>query len=95
MAKDSDIIRSELPLRIIELKESVLEDNNKDAQELRETLRSRKTCLINLMSGPGSGKTSTLLALQPYLEGTRRRFCRRVSPLSSFIQAECAIWTRT
>ena len=67
MAKDSDIIRSELPLRIIELKESVLEDNNKDAQELRETLRSRKTCLINLMSGPGSGKTSTLLALQPYL----------------------------
>ena len=72
MAKDSDIIRSELPLRIIELKESVLEDNNKDAQELRETLRSRKTCLINLMSGPGSGKTSTLLALQPYLEGRIR-----------------------
>ena len=66
MTRDPDITRSDLPLRIIELKESVLEDNNKDAQALRETLRGRKTCLINLMSGPGSGKTSTLLALQPY-----------------------------
>ena len=66
MTREPDITRSDLPLRIIELKESVLEDNNKDAQALRETLRGRKTCLINLMSGPGSGKTSTLLALQPY-----------------------------
>ena len=57
MTRDPDITRSDLPLRIIELKESVLEDNNKDAQALRETLRGRKTCLINLMSGPGSGKT--------------------------------------
>ena len=57
------------PVRIIELKESVLEDNNKDADELREQLRAQKTCLLNLMSGPGSGKTTTLLALDKYFKG--------------------------
>jgi hydrogenase nickel incorporation protein HypB len=72
MAKFSADLRSDLPLRIIELKESILEDNDKDAQALRDTLHTRGTCLLNLMSGPGSGKTSTLLALQPYLEGKLR-----------------------
>ena len=57
------------PVKIIELKESVLEDNNKDAQDLRSELKAQKTCLLNLMSGPGSGKTTTLLALDKYLRG--------------------------
>ena len=39
------------PVKIIELKESVLEDNNKDAQDLRSELKAQKTCLLNLMSG--------------------------------------------
>ena len=56
------------PVKIIELKESVLEDNNKDAQDLRDHLKAQKTCLLNLMSGPGSGKTTTLLALNKYLK---------------------------
>ena len=51
-------------VEIIELKESVLEDNDKDAEVLRQELREKKTCLINLMSSPGSGKTTTLLALK-------------------------------
>lgn len=55
--------------QIIELKESILEDNDADAKKLRESLTSQGTCLINLMSSPGSGKTSTLLALKPYFEG--------------------------
>ena len=59
-------------VRIIELKESLLEDNNRDAQELRDELWGRGTCLLNLMSGPGSGKTSTLLALAPYFENRIR-----------------------
>ena len=58
-----------LPVKIIELKESVLEDNNRDAQDLRDQLKAQKTCLLNLMSGPGSGKTTTLLALNKYLRG--------------------------
>ena len=55
--------------KVIELKETILEDNNADAQVLRQELKVQKTCLMNLMSSPGSGKTSTLLALKPYFEG--------------------------
>ena len=55
--------------KIIELKETILEDNNADAQVLRQELKAQKTCLMNLMSSPGSGKTSTLLALKPYFDG--------------------------
>ena len=60
---------ADVPVKIIELKESVLEDNNRDAQDLRDQLKAQKTCLLNLMSGPGSGKTTTLLALNKYLKG--------------------------
>ena len=50
-------------MKIIALKESVLEDNDQDAEALRKELHRQGTCLLNLMSSPGSGKTSTLLAL--------------------------------
>ena len=43
--------------KVIELKETILEDNNADAQVLRQELKAQKTCLMNLMSSPGSGKT--------------------------------------
>jgi len=39
----------------------VLGDNNKKAEELRASLKKDKTFLVNLMSSPGSGKTSTIL----------------------------------
>ena len=55
--------------RIIELKETILEDNDTDAKVLRQDLHQHKICLLNLMSSPGSGKTSTLLALKPYFDG--------------------------
>ena len=58
--------------KIITLKESVLEDNDQDAARLREELRSKGTCLLNLMSSPGSGKTSTLLALNRAFAGRLR-----------------------
>lgn len=50
-------------VKIIEVKESICEDNNKDADVLRTELKGKKVCLMNLMSSPGSGKTTTLLAL--------------------------------
>ncbi len=59
-------------ITIIDLKESLLEDNDRDAQALRDELRGRGTCLINLMSAPGSGKTSTLLALREAFGGRLR-----------------------
>ena len=56
-------------VQVIELKKSILEDNDADADLLRNTLKAQKTCLINLMSSPGSGKTATLLALRKYFSG--------------------------
>lgn len=48
-------------LRILKIKESIFEDNNKDAQRLRDQLKSENTFLLNLMSAPGAGKTTTLV----------------------------------
>lgn len=48
-------------VRIIEVKQSVFENNDKEANELRSDLKNEGTYLINLMSSPGSGKTTTLL----------------------------------
>ena len=48
-------------VRVIEVKENILADNDKEAQILRDKLKSNKTFLMNLMSSPGSGKTTTLL----------------------------------
>jgi len=46
--------------RVIEVKQSIFDDNDKDAQMLRDEMKSQKTFLMNLMSSPGSGKTTTL-----------------------------------
>lgn len=49
-------------VKIIDLKETILEDNDKDAEVLRGELKQDDTFYVNLMSSPGSGKTTTLLA---------------------------------
>ena len=46
--------------RILEIKQSIFENNDRAADRLREELRQSKTFLLNLMSSPGSGKTTTL-----------------------------------
>ena len=48
-------------IRIIEIKESIFADNDKEAERIRERLKKEKTFLLNVMSSPGSGKTCTLL----------------------------------
>ena len=48
-------------IKIIEIKKSVFEDNDKDAEKLREELKDKGVFLLNLMSAPGSGKTTTLI----------------------------------
>lgn len=47
-------------VRILEIKESVFADNDKQADELRSSLKEKGVYLLNLMSSPGSGKTTTL-----------------------------------
>lgn len=51
------------PYRIIEVKQSVFADNNADADNLRREMKAQGTFLVNLMSSPGSGKTTTLTRL--------------------------------
>lgn len=46
--------------RVLKVKRSIFEDNDRDAERLREQLKGEKTFLINLMSSPGAGKTTTL-----------------------------------
>ena len=48
--------------RIIELKQSVFADNNAEADRIRKKLKEDRTFLLNLMSSPGAGKTTTLLS---------------------------------
>ena len=48
--------------KTIEIKRSVFEDNDKEANKVRDELKENKTFLLNLMSAPGSGKTTTLKA---------------------------------
>ena len=48
-------------VRIIEIKKSIFDDNDKDANRLREELKTKGIFLLNLMSSPGSGKTTTLI----------------------------------
>ncbi len=48
-------------VRIIAIKKSVLDNNDRAAEALREKLKGEKTFLLNLMSSPGSGKTMTVI----------------------------------
>ena len=50
-------------VKVIEIKKSIFEDNEKDADALRDELRRKGVYLLNLMSSPGSGKTTTLIRL--------------------------------
>ena len=48
--------------RVLEIKKSVFENNDREADILRKELKRDRTFLLNLMSSPGSGKTTTLKA---------------------------------
>ena len=56
-------------VRIIEIKKSIFDDNDKDANRLREELKTKGVFLLNLMSSPGSGKTTTLISTINALKG--------------------------
>ena len=48
-------------VKVIELKKSIFESNDRDADNLRSELKAKGVFLLNLMSAPGSGKTTTLI----------------------------------
>ena len=57
-------------VRLIEVKQDIHADNERTARELRERLAEQKTFLLNLMSSPGAGKTSTILKTIEELRGS-------------------------
>lgn len=59
-------------VKVIEIKKSIFEDNEKDANALRAELKSKGVFLLNLMSSPGSGKTTTLIRTINLLKDTLR-----------------------
>ncbi|MCR5467718.1 MAG: hydrogenase nickel incorporation protein HypB [Lachnospiraceae bacterium] len=50
-------------VRVIEIHEDVFGDNNKMAEEIRKDLKEKGTFFLNVMSSPGSGKTTALSAV--------------------------------
>lgn len=48
-------------VRVLEIKQSVFADNDRQAEQLRQELKQKGVFLLNLMSSPGSGKTTTLM----------------------------------
>ena len=59
-------------VKILEVKQSVFAANDQEAAALRAELKERKIFLLNLMSAPGSGKTTTLRRTIAALKGELR-----------------------
>jgi hydrogenase nickel incorporation protein HypB len=59
-------------IRLIEIKEEIHADNTEKANQLRTRLSASKTFLLNLMSSPGAGKTTTILKTIESMQGRIR-----------------------
>lgn len=58
-----------MEVKTIDLKKTVIENNDRDAETLRGELKKAKTYYMNVMSSPGSGKTTTLVSTIGHLAG--------------------------
>lgn len=56
-------------IRVIEIKKGIFEQNDKKAEKIRKELKDKGLFLLNLMSSPGSGKTTTLVSTIEQLKG--------------------------
>lgn len=75
-------------IRILEVKESIYKDNEKRAEILRNELKEKRLCFINVMSSPGSGKTTTLVALINHIKKDLR-----CGVLEADIDSDCDAYT--
>ena len=57
-----------MEIKTIQLKKNMIENNDRDADILRSQLKKKRTFYMNLMSAPGSGKTTTLISTIQYLQ---------------------------
>jgi len=81
-------------VRILEIKKSVYEDNDREADKLRERLHREKVFLLNLMSSPGSGKTSVILRTIEHL-GSQLKMGVMEADIDSAVDAETVALTGT
>ena len=87
-------------VKVIEIKKSIFEENGREADELRAELKKKGVFLLNLMSSPGSGKTTTLIAtinaikdkIKVAVMEAKSRKPLESNPFS-FTPEACAIWT--
>lgn len=59
-------------MKILELKQNIFKENEVTADKIREEFKKQKKLMINVMSSPGSGKTTTLLRTIERLQDTTR-----------------------
>ena len=94
----------EKTVRVIEIKKSVFENNDREADRLRKELKAEGIFLLNLMSSPGAGKT-TLLTRTIEMLKSRYRIAVLEADIDSDVDAKriaecgveaavCAIWMR-
>ena len=81
-------------VRVLEIKKSVFENNDLEADKLRSDLKEKKTLLINLMSSPGSGKTSSVLRIIEKL-GAKYKIGIMEADIDSSVDAEKVAATGT
>ena len=74
-------------VRVIEIKKSVFENNDREAGLLREELRKKGIFLLNLMASPGAGKTTTLIRTIDALK-SRYRICVMEADIDSVIDVK-------
>ena len=77
-------------VRILEVKQSVFANNDAQADKLRAELKEKGIYLLNLMSSPGSGKTTTLKALAKELLG-KLRWAVMEADIDSAVDAEAMV----
>lgn len=75
-------------VKLIKVREDIQADNDRLARRLRKELREQKTFLINLMSSPGSGKTSLLLQTTEFMKNDFRMAVIEAD-IDSSVDAEC------
>ena len=71
--------------RVLEIKKSVFENNDREADRVRAQLKKEHTFLLNLMSSPGSGKTTMAVKIAKYLADKKRNvvllLCDMTAPM--------------
>ena len=74
-------------MKILELKQNIFKENEVTADKIRDEFKKQKKLMINVMSSPGSGKTTTLLRTIERLHGITRDDAKNAAAEKAMTQA--------